>query len=155
MPDDHTAGFGTGAPDPVAEVADNDLAVGRIIDTISHSAFWKSSAVFVVEDDTQNGTPSPSMAAPASVPARRPSSRSRSPEQAVYGQWVVWSRNSRFNGIGMSPAPGLRLPSAAAGPLTYLYSGSATPPPSATAPDRPSPGRNTAGRFGHTGVKLT
>jgi YVTN family beta-propeller protein len=56
MPDDHTAGVGTGDPNPVAEVADNDLAVGRIIDTISHSRFWKSSAIFVVEDDTQNGT---------------------------------------------------------------------------------------------------
>jgi Phosphoesterase family len=56
LPDDHTAGVGTGDPYPVAEVADNDLALGRIIDTISHSAFWKSSAVFVSEDDTQNGT---------------------------------------------------------------------------------------------------
>ena len=55
MPDDHTAGVGTGDPNPVAEVADNDLAVGRIIDTISHSQFWKSSAIFVLEDDTQNG----------------------------------------------------------------------------------------------------
>jgi YVTN family beta-propeller protein len=55
MPDDHTAGVGTGDPNPVAEVADNDLAVGRIIDSISHSQFWKSSVVFVVEDDTQNG----------------------------------------------------------------------------------------------------
>src|SRR5450755_2190852 len=55
MPDDHTAGVGTGDPNPVAEVADNDLAVGRIIDSISHSAFWKSSAVFVLEDDSQNG----------------------------------------------------------------------------------------------------
>ena len=55
MPDDHTAGIGTGAPNPVAEVADNDLAVGRIINTISHSSIWKSSVVFVVEDDAQNG----------------------------------------------------------------------------------------------------
>ncbi len=55
MPDDHTAGVGSGDPDPVAEVADNDLAVGRIVSTISHSKFWDSSAIFVVEDDTQNG----------------------------------------------------------------------------------------------------
>ncbi len=55
MPDDHTAGVGTGDPDPIAEVADNDLAVGRIIDTISHSPIWKDSLVMVVEDDTQNG----------------------------------------------------------------------------------------------------
>ena len=50
---DHTTG--TDVPDPVAQVADNDLAVGRVVDTISHSRFWKSTAIFVVEDDTQNG----------------------------------------------------------------------------------------------------
>ena len=42
-------------PDPVAQVADNDLAVGRVVDAISQSRFWKSTAIFVVEDDTQNG----------------------------------------------------------------------------------------------------
>jgi YVTN family beta-propeller protein len=56
---DHTGttGVPTGytVPDPVAQVADNDLAVGRVVDTISHSRFWKSTAIFVVEDDTQNG----------------------------------------------------------------------------------------------------
>jgi YVTN family beta-propeller protein len=51
LPDDHTGG----APDPVAQVADNDLAFGRIVETISHSKEWKSSAIFGVEDDTQNG----------------------------------------------------------------------------------------------------
>ncbi len=51
LPDDHTGG----APDPVAEAADNDLALGRIVDTISHSKVWKHSAIFGVEDDTQNG----------------------------------------------------------------------------------------------------
>ena len=55
VPDDHTAGVGTGDPYPVAEVADNDLAVGRIVQTISHSRFWKSTAIFVLEDDPQNG----------------------------------------------------------------------------------------------------
>jgi len=52
---DHTAGVGSGDPYPVAEAADNDLAVGRVVDEISHSRFWKSTAIFVVEDDTQNG----------------------------------------------------------------------------------------------------
>ncbi len=55
LPDDHTAGIGGGTPYPVAEVADNDLALGRIVDTISHSQFWKSTAIFVLEDDPQNG----------------------------------------------------------------------------------------------------
>jgi YVTN family beta-propeller protein len=51
LPDDHTGG----APDPVAQVADNDLAFGRIVETISHSKAWKNSAIFGVEDDPQNG----------------------------------------------------------------------------------------------------
>ncbi len=48
---DHTGG----TPDPEAQVADNDLAVGKIVDTISHSKYWKDSAIFVVEDDSQDG----------------------------------------------------------------------------------------------------
>ena len=48
---DHTGGPTT----PEAGVADNDLAVGRIVDTISHSKYWKNSAIFVVEDDSQDG----------------------------------------------------------------------------------------------------
>ena len=51
LPDDHTGG----APEPVAQAADNDLAFGKIIETISHSPVWKESAIFGVEDDTQNG----------------------------------------------------------------------------------------------------
>jgi YVTN family beta-propeller protein len=53
--DDHTNGLNAGYPTPSAMVADNDLATGRIVDTISHSKYWKDSAVFVVEDDSQNG----------------------------------------------------------------------------------------------------
>ncbi len=52
---DHTAGTAPGFPTPASMVADNDLATGRIIDAISHSSYWKDTAVFVVEDDTQNG----------------------------------------------------------------------------------------------------
>jgi YVTN family beta-propeller protein len=52
---DHTSGTAPGFPTPAAQVADNDLATGRIIDTISHSKYWKNTVVFVIEDDTQNG----------------------------------------------------------------------------------------------------
>ena len=57
---DHTGDTGvnggsSSVPDPVAQAADNDLAVGRVVDAISHSRFWKSTAIFIVEDDTQNG----------------------------------------------------------------------------------------------------
>jgi YVTN family beta-propeller protein len=49
--DDHTGG----PPTPDAQQADNDLAIGRIIDYISHSSVWSSSAIFMEEDDAQNG----------------------------------------------------------------------------------------------------
>jgi YVTN family beta-propeller protein len=48
---DHT----TGPPNAIAEEADNDLAVGRVVDIISHSSVWKDSAIFVEEDDAQDG----------------------------------------------------------------------------------------------------
>ena len=52
---DHTNGTSPGGISPEAHVADNDLAVGKIVDTISHSKYWKDSAIFIIEDDSQNG----------------------------------------------------------------------------------------------------
>jgi len=52
---DHTAGTDPDYPTPRALVADNDLALGRIVDMISHSKDWESSAIFVIEDDAQDG----------------------------------------------------------------------------------------------------
>jgi phospholipase C len=53
--DDHTEGTSPGFPTPRAMVADNDLALGRIVDAVSHSRYWKESAIFVTEDDSQDG----------------------------------------------------------------------------------------------------
>lgn len=55
LPQDHTSGTATGMPEPKSDVADNDLAVGRIVDALSHSKFWPKMAVFVIEDDPQDG----------------------------------------------------------------------------------------------------
>jgi len=52
---DHTEGMSPGRPTPYAHVADNDLAVGMLIDHLSKSPVWKESAVFILEDDAQNG----------------------------------------------------------------------------------------------------
>jgi hypothetical protein len=52
---DHTAGTRTGARTPRAMVAENDTALGRVVEAISHSKFWNESAIFVLEDDAQNG----------------------------------------------------------------------------------------------------
>ncbi|MDB5085199.1 MAG: family beta-propeller repeat protein, partial [Bacilli bacterium] len=53
--DDHTSGTSKGLPTPQAAVADNDLALGKMVDLISHSPYWKDSVIFVTEDDAQNG----------------------------------------------------------------------------------------------------
>jgi YVTN family beta-propeller protein len=53
---DHTMGTRKGAKSPRAMVADNDLAVGRLVEAVSRSRFWKETAIFVVEDDAQNGS---------------------------------------------------------------------------------------------------
>lgn len=55
LPNDHTAGTRPGNPTPRAMVADNDLALGRIVEAVSKSRFWESTVIFVVEDDSQGG----------------------------------------------------------------------------------------------------
>jgi DNA-binding beta-propeller fold protein YncE len=52
---DHTAGTAPGGPTPKSSVADNDLAVGRMVEAVSHSAYWDDTAFFILEDDAQNG----------------------------------------------------------------------------------------------------
>jgi len=55
LPRDHTLGTRAGSPTPRAMIAENDQALGRLVEVISHSRYWKESAIFVVEDDAQNG----------------------------------------------------------------------------------------------------
>ncbi len=55
LPDDHTGGTRPNLPRPAASVADNDLALGRVVDAVSHSPYWDDTAIFVVEDDAQDG----------------------------------------------------------------------------------------------------
>ncbi len=55
LPDDHTGGTTPGGPTPRSSIADNDLAVGRAVEAISHSPFWDDTAFFILEDDAQNG----------------------------------------------------------------------------------------------------
>lgn len=55
LPNDHTGGTRPGIPTPRAMVADNDLALGRIVEAVSRSRFWDNTVIFVVEDDSQGG----------------------------------------------------------------------------------------------------
>ncbi|HJP92164.1 MAG TPA: beta-propeller fold lactonase family protein [Pyrinomonadaceae bacterium] len=55
LPGDHTSGGRPGRPTPKAHMADNDLALGRIVEAISNSPYWKDTVLFVLEDDAQDG----------------------------------------------------------------------------------------------------
>jgi len=56
LPNDHTSGTTSNKYTPIAQVGDNDLAFGMMVEAISHSKFWAETAIFVVEDDAQNGS---------------------------------------------------------------------------------------------------
>ena len=55
LPNDHTSGVKFGAPTPAAQVADNDLAFGQVVEAVSHSRFWTNTCLFAIEDDPQSG----------------------------------------------------------------------------------------------------
>jgi YVTN family beta-propeller protein len=55
FPRDHTCGTSPSCPTPQAMVADSDLALGKLVDRVSHSRFWNDTAIFVIEDDAQDG----------------------------------------------------------------------------------------------------
>jgi hypothetical protein len=55
LPDDHTGGTRPNFPRPAASVADNDLALGRVVEAVSHSPYWDDTAIFILEDDAQDG----------------------------------------------------------------------------------------------------
>lgn len=55
LPQDHTSGANKNAPSPRAHVADNDFALGRVVEAVSKSRFWPKTAIFVTEDDPQDG----------------------------------------------------------------------------------------------------
>jgi DNA-binding beta-propeller fold protein YncE len=55
LPNDHTSGAKFGSPTPAAQVADNDLALGQIVEAVSRSRYWTNTCLFVIEDDPQDG----------------------------------------------------------------------------------------------------
>src|SRR5207253_10456991 len=80
---DHTSGTTPGTRTPRAMVADNDVALGRLVEAISHSRIWKESAIFVLEDDAQNG-PDHVDAHRAPALAISPFSKRRSVDSTLY-----------------------------------------------------------------------
>jgi DNA-binding beta-propeller fold protein YncE len=55
LPSDHTNGTTAGEATPASYMADNDLALGKLVEDVSHSQYWQSTAIIVLEDDAQDG----------------------------------------------------------------------------------------------------
>ncbi|MEJ7708685.1 MAG: hypothetical protein WKF84_02230 [Pyrinomonadaceae bacterium] len=55
FPNDHTSGLTPGVPTPQFAMADNDLAIGRLVEAVSGSPYWKNTVIFILEDDAQDG----------------------------------------------------------------------------------------------------
>ena len=55
LPNDHTQGLSRGGPTPQFFVAENDYALGKLVEAVSRSRYWKDTAIFILEDDSQNG----------------------------------------------------------------------------------------------------
>ena len=70
LPNDHTAGGTKNKPKPTASVADDDLAIGRVVDAVSHSPYWDDTAFLILEDDAQNG-PGPRGLTPKHCPGHQ------------------------------------------------------------------------------------
>jgi len=120
---DHTNGTRPGTPTPRAMVAENDLSLGRIVDTISHSRIWNDSAIFVLEDDAQNG--------PDHVDAHRsialvisPFSRRRVVDSTMYSTSGVLRTMELILGI-----PPMSQFDASATPLYNAFQATAEPAP--------------------------
>jgi hypothetical protein len=129
---DHTRGTTRDAWTPRAMVADNDLALGRIVDAISHGRYWKESAIFVLEDDAQNG--------PDHVDAHRsillaisPFSRRRSVDSTLYSTTAVLRTMELILGL-----PPMSQYDAAATPMYKAFQAVPDLAPYATRPARVS-----------------
>ncbi len=141
--EDHTRGTTAGAYTPKAAVASNDQALGKIVDAISHSSAWKDTAIFVIEDDAQNG--------PDHVDSHRTVALVISPyTRRGYVDSTMYQTASMLRTmellLGLSP---LTQYDAAATPMTASFTNRADLSPYALlGPKIDLNAKNTAGAFG-------
>jgi hypothetical protein len=122
--DDHTEGTSPGFPTPSAAVADNDLALGRIVEAISHSRYWKESAIFVTEDDSQDRSRSSTdIAVGFAMPVRGTAGR----QQLLLNRQHI----GRLSRSGLSPLNQFDLAAERCSALSHAEG----LPPTATQPD--------------------
>jgi YVTN family beta-propeller protein len=115
LPNDHTAGMRPGYPTPKAFVADNDYALGRIVEAFSKSRFWQNTVIFVIEDDSQSGWDHVSAYRTVSL-VISPFSRLRSVNHTYYAQPSVVRTIEQILGL-----PPMNIQDAIANPMTDCF----------------------------------
>lgn len=117
LPNDHTAGTRPGFPTPRAMVADNDLALGLIVEAISKSRFWENTVIFVTEDDSQNGWDHVSAYRTVGL-VISPYSRLRSTNHTYYAQPSLVRTIEQILGL-----PPMNIQDAIANPMANCFTG--------------------------------
>ena len=130
LPNDHTGGTRSGGPTPGAQVADNDLALGRVVDALSHSRFWADTCLFAIEDDPQSGWDHISGYRTTCYVAS-PYSRLRSTNSTRYNQLSVIRTMELILGL-----PPMNQLDAAATPMTDCFGVKADLTPYEAVPNR-------------------
>jgi YVTN family beta-propeller protein len=115
LPNDHTAGVRPGYPTPRAMVADNDFALGRIVEAFSKSRFWENTVIFVVEDDSQGGWDHVSSYRTVSL-VISPWSKLRSVNHTLYTQPSMVRTIEQILGL-----PPMNIQDAIANPMTECF----------------------------------
>ncbi len=130
LPNDHTAGIRPGYPTPRAMVADNDLALGRIVEAFSKSRFWKNTVIFVVEDDSQGGWDHVSAYRTVAL-VISPYSRLRNTNNTFYTQPSMIRTIEQIIGL-----PPMNVQDAIANPMTDCFGSKPDMSPYVTVPNK-------------------
>jgi YVTN family beta-propeller protein len=130
LPNDHTDGTRPGLPIPRAFVADNDLALGRIVEAVSKSKFWQNTVIFVVEDDSQGGWDHVSAYRTVSL-VISPYSRLKTTNHTFYAQPSIVRTIENILGL-----PPMNIQDAIANPMTNCFSSMADIAPYIAVPNR-------------------
>ncbi|MCF8380165.1 MAG: hypothetical protein K9H49_11345 [Bacteroidales bacterium] len=117
LPNDHTGGTRPGLPTPRAMVADNDLALGRIVEAVSNSKFWENTVIFVLEDDSQSGWDHISAYRTVGI-VISPYSRLRKTVSTPYNQPCMIRTIEQILGL-----PPMNIQDAIADPMTACFTG--------------------------------
>ncbi len=117
LPNDHTGGTRPGLPTPRAMVADNDLALGKIVEALTKSRFWESTVIFITEDDSQNGWDHVSAYRTVGL-VLSPYSRTKNTISTYYDQPSIVRSIEQILGL-----PPMNIQDAIANPMTDCFTG--------------------------------